>query len=135
MPGAGHLGRHIRPARRRAARTSKNEAAGGRAAMTALFPPPADTSNRDYSADIARVPATPGGHLTVGRGGFSLHYLNGSPSGYDVEAVKAQAIAAGLPVIDRRCVEFGRVVQLAICGPMIAAGRKPGPEPSHASSY
>src|SRR3546814_14684509 len=94
-----------------ASRTSKNEAAGGRAAMTALFPPPADTSNRDYSADIARVPATPRGHLTVGRGGFSLHYLNGSLSGYDVEAVKAQAIAAGLPVTDSRCVQFGRGVK------------------------
>src|SRR3546814_13492941 len=91
-----------------AARTSKKEAAGGRAAMTALFPPPADTSNRDYSADIARVPATPGGHLTVGRGGFSLHYLNGSLSGYDVEAVKAQAIA------DRKSVVEGKSVSVRV---------------------
>src|SRR3546814_15961922 len=98
--------------------------------MTALFPPPADTSNRDYGADIARVPATPGGHLTVGRGGFSLHYLNGSLSGYDVEAVKAQAIAAGLPVIDRRCVEFGGGVKHANSGPVIRDGRNPAPAPT-----
>lgn len=91
--------------------------------------------NRDYSADIARALATSGGHLTVGRGGFSLHYLNGSLSGYDVEAVKAQAIAAGLPVIDSRCVEFDLVVKLAISGPMIAVGRNPDPEPRHAFSY
>lgn len=103
--------------------------------MNALFPPPADTSNRDYSADIARALATSGGHLPVGRGDFSLHYLNGSLSGYDVEAVKAQAIAAGLPVIDSRCVEFDRVVKLAISGPMIAVGRNPDPEPRHAFSY
>ena len=48
---------------------------------------------RDYSADISKALATPGGHLMIGRGGFSLHYLNeyggqGSLSGYDCEAVK-----------------------------------------------
>ncbi|WP_419739576.1 hypothetical protein [Ruegeria sp.] len=94
--------------------------------------------NLDDSADIAKVHhwalATLGGHLTVGRGGFSLHYLNASLSGYECETVKVQAIAAGLPVIDSCCVKFDRVMKLAISGPMIAVGRTPDPEPRHAFS-
>lgn len=40
-------------------------------------------STSDYSADIAAALATPGGHLSIGRGGFTLHYRNGAMlSGY-----------------------------------------------------
>ncbi|KAF2991453.1 hypothetical protein OGR47_21335 (plasmid) [Methylocystis sp. MJC1] len=77
----------------------------------------------DYSDAIARALATQGGHLFIGRGGFSLHYENGWLSGYDCETVKATAIAAGLPVIDSRKVDLGEVAELAIRGPMIAVGR------------
>ena len=95
---------------------------------------------RDYSADVGKALATPGGHLMIGRGGFSLHYLNeyggqGSLSGYDCDAVKQQAIAAGLPVIDSRCVDFDKVARLAISGPMICVGGTPDPEPCGAFSY
>lgn len=96
--------------------------------------------DRDYSADIAKALAKLGGHLTIGRGGFSLHYLNeyggqSSLSGYDCDTVKQQAIAAGLPVIDSRCVDFDNVAKLAISGPMICVGGKPDPKPWGAFSY
>lgn len=96
--------------------------------------------DRDYSADIAKALATSGGHLKIGRGGFSLHYLNAyggqsSLSGYDCDTVKLQAIAAGLPVIDSRCVDFDKVTRLVISGPMICVGGAPEPEPWGAFSY
>lgn len=96
--------------------------------------------DRDYSADIAKALATPGGHLKLGRGGFSLRYLNeyggqSSLSGYDCDTVKQQAIAAGLPVIDSRCVDFDTVARLAISGPMICVGGVPDSEPWGAFSY
>ncbi|WP_442755646.1 hypothetical protein ACNHKD_03005 [Methylocystis sp. JAN1] len=89
----------------------------------------------DYSDAVARALRTEGGHLFIGRGGFSLNYANGYLSGYDCEAVKEQAIAAGLPVIDSRRAAFERVAILAIKGPMIAVGRAPDPAPWKALSY
>jgi hypothetical protein len=89
----------------------------------------------DYSDAIARALATQGGHLFIGRGGFSLHYLNGWLSGYDCETVKAAAIAAGLLVIDSRKVDLDKVAELAIRGPMIAVGRPADPPPWNALSY
>lgn len=89
----------------------------------------------DYSDTIAKALATEGGHLAIGRGGFILHYENGSLSGYDCEAVKAACIAAGLPVIDSRCVEFDEVAKLAIRGPMVAVGRKADPQPWRSLSF
>nr|CCD32156.1 Conserved hypothetical protein [Methylocystis sp. SC2] len=49
--------------------------------------------------------------------------------------VKAAAIAAGLPVIDRRMIDFGKVADLAIRGPMIAIGKLADPPPWRALSY
>lgn len=93
-------------------------------------------STSDYSADIASALATEGGHLSIGRGGFILHYRNGAMlSGYDCEAIKAQSIAAGLPVIDSRLVEFVAAAQLAVKGPLVAVGREPDPAPWHSLSY
>jgi hypothetical protein len=91
--------------------------------------------NYDYSDAIARALATEGGHLLIGRGGFTLHFENGWLSGYDCETVKAAAIAAGLPVIDNPKVDFGEVAELAIRGPMIAVGRPADPPPRDALSY
>ena len=50
-----------------------------------------------YDRDIARAPGTVGGHLSIGRGGFTLHYENARLEGYDCDTVKAAAIRAGLP--------------------------------------
>jgi hypothetical protein len=89
----------------------------------------------NYGETIAKALATDGGHLFIGRGGFSLHYETGWLSGYDCEPVKAAAIAAGLPVIDSRMVDFGKVADLAIRGPMIAIGKPADPPPWRALSY
>lgn len=91
-------------------------------------------STTDYSADIASALATQGGHLSIGRGGFTLHYRNGAMlSGYGCEVIKTECIAAGLPVIDSRCVVFDVVLQLTLSGPLVAVGREP--EPWHGLSY
>ncbi|WP_206079194.1 hypothetical protein [Allomesorhizobium camelthorni] len=93
-------------------------------------------SATDYSADIESALATEGGHLSVGRGGFTLHYHYGATlSGYACEAIKAQSIAAGLPVIDSRLVDLGAALQLAVNGPLVAVGREPDPAPWHGLSY
>ena len=89
------------------------------------------------SADelIGRALQTEGGHLSIGRGGFALHFDRGATlSGYDCEPIKAACIARGLPVIDSHEVAFEAVVQLAVRGPMIAVGRAPDPTPWHAFS-
>jgi hypothetical protein len=85
---------------------------------------------------IERAKETAGGHLTVGRGGFTLHFGEGSTlSGYDIDKMKALCIDAGLPVIDSRCVEFDKVAELAISGPMVAVGSAPKFFLSRAFSY
>lgn len=89
----------------------------------------------DYSGAIAKALATEGGHLAFGRGGFSLRYEDGWLSGCDCEAVKTAAIAAGLPVIDSRDVDFSKVAELAIRGPMVAVGREADPPPWRSLSY
>ncbi len=67
---------------------------------------------------------TPGGHLSIGRGGYTL-YFNGSSrlQGYDCDQMKEACIASGLPVIDSRTVPFDVVWDLAVKGPMVAVGR------------
>ncbi len=85
---------------------------------------------------IERAKETKGGHLSVGRGGFTLYFGEGSTlSGYDVDKMKARCIDAGLPVIDSRCVDFDRVAELAISGPMVAVGSAPKFFLSSAFSY
>ena len=88
-----------------------------------------------YDAEIARALATPGGHLSIGRGGFCLHYDHSRLSGYDDDAIKQAAIAAGLPVIDSRPIPFDIAAKLAIRGPMIAVNQTPSPTSWHAFSY
>lgn len=97
---------------------------------------PKPDSSTGSSADIASALATEGGHLSVGRGGFTLHYRYGATlSGYDCDAIKAQSIAAGPPVIDSRLVERGAALQLAVNGPLVAVGREPDYAPWHSLSY
>ena len=97
-----------------------------------------DDDNRAtcYGAYSARALATAGGHLSIGRGGFSLYFGRGAHlSGYDCETVKTACIAAGLPVIDSRMVDFAAVARVVVNGPMIAVGEPPSPPPYHAFSY
>ena len=90
----------------------------------------------EYDTYISRALVTEGGHLSIGRGGFSLYFGRGAHlSGYDCEPVKAACVAAGLVVIDSRMVDFATVARLAIKGPMIAVGEPPSPPPYHALSY
>lgn len=96
-------------------------------------PSPPSFSYRPYIDSALR---TPGGHLSIGRGGFTLYHSEGARlSGYDLEPVKAACIAAGLPVIDSLCVPFDAVLHLAVAGPMIAVGRDPDPAPWRALSF
>ena len=68
-----------------------------------------------YGDYITSALQTEGGHLSIGRGGFTLYYARGARlSGYDCESLKACCIAAGLPVIDSRMVAFEDVVRLAV---------------------
>jgi len=90
-----------------------------------------DDPNR-YDDYIARALATPGGHLSIGRGGFVLHFENARLSGYDDDVIKPVAVAAGLPVIDSRIVPFELAAKLAVNGPMIAVNAEPSPRPWHA---
>jgi hypothetical protein len=90
----------------------------------------------DYSADIAAALAIEGGHLSIGRGGFTLHYRDGATlSGRACEAIKAQCIESGLPVIDSRGVDFDMALQLTLRGPLVAVGREPESAPWHSLSY
>ena len=96
---------------------------------------PTIQGRRDYDEHIARALATTGGHLAIGRGGATLYFQNGWLSGADAEQIKAECIAAGLPVIDSRAVPFDVVYDLAVRGPMVAVGQAAGPAPWGALSY
>ena len=88
-----------------------------------------------YDEPIAKALATAGGHLSIGRGGFTLHYENSRLSGYDCDFIKQVAVAAGLSVIDSRLVPFELAAKLAVNGPMIAVNTEPSPRPWHALAY
>ena len=93
-------------------------------------------ASREYDDYIASALRTEGGHLSIGRGGFTLHYARGARlSGYDCESIKACCIVAGLPVIDSRMVAFEDVVRLAVSGPMAAVDEDASLPPYHALSY
>ena len=95
-----------------------------------------DVNLQNYGQYITSALRTKGGHLSVGRGGFTLFYAPGARlSGYDCDTIKAHCIAAGLPVIDSRMVAFEDVFCLAVRGPMVAVGEEAGPPPYHALSF
>ena len=95
-----------------------------------------DLDLRRYNDDIASALRTEGGHLSIGRGGFTLYYARGAYlSGYDSDRIKSYCIAAGLPVIDSRMVPYEAVVRLAVLGPMVAVGEGASGRPYHALSY
>ncbi len=89
-----------------------------------------------YRPYITEALATDGGYLSIGRGGFCLHFGEGAIlSGYDIETIKAECIAAGLPVIDSLGVAFERAVDIAVAGPMVAVGRASDSPPWGALSH
>jgi hypothetical protein len=93
-------------------------------------------SLQDYGDYIISALHTEGGHLSIGRGGFTLYHERGARLiGYDCEPIKACCIAAGLPVIDSRVVAFEDVVRLAVRGPMVAVGEAASQPPYHALAY
>ena len=96
---------------------------------------PASSPTQEHEEYIARALATEGGHLSIGRGGATLYFERGWLSGCHEERIKAEAIAAGLPVIDSRAVPFDLVWDLAVRGPMVAVGEPPSPPPYHAFAY
>ena len=95
----------------------------------------ASSPTREYEEYIARALATEGGHLSIGRGGATLYFERGWLSGCHEERIKAEAIAAGLPVIDSRSVSLDRVWDLAVPGPMVAVGEPPSSPTYHALAY
>ncbi len=89
-----------------------------------------------YGHYIREALATEGGHLAIGRGGFTLYFARGAYlSGHDCETIKTACIAAGLPVIDSRALAFEVVCDFAVRGPMVAVGEPPSPPPWGAFSY
>jgi len=56
-------------------------------------------------------------------------------SGCIPDEVKAEANAAGLPVIDSRSLSFEAVWDLAVRGPAVAVGELSSEPPYHALSY
>ena len=80
--------------------------------------------------------AIEGGHLGIGRGGYTLYFARGSTlSGYDIDAMKAACNAAGLPILDSRMVDFNTVLDLAVKGPMVAVDEPVSPKPWGSLSY
>jgi hypothetical protein len=88
-----------------------------------------------YEGYIAQAKAVRGGHLHIGRGGFTLCTGSSRLSGYDCDQVKALCIAACLPVIDSRSAPIDIVAKICVSGPMIAVNADPDPYPWHALSY
>jgi len=96
----------------------------------------ASETEERYGHYIRESLTTKGGHLAIGRGGFTLYFARGAYlSGHDCEAIKTACIAAGLPVIDSRALPFEVVCDLAVRGPMVAVGEPASPPPWGAFSY
>lgn len=102
----------------------------------AAAPLVAPETEERYGHYIREALTTEGGHLAIGRGGFTLYFARGAYlSGHDCETIKIACIAAGLPVIDSRALPFEVVCDLAVRGPMVAVGELASPPPWGAFSY
>lgn len=102
----------------------------------AMAPLIASEAEDRYGHYIREALTTEGGHLAIGRGGFTLYFAGGAYlSGHDCEMIKTASIAAGLPVIDSRALPFEVVCDLAVRGPMVAVGEPASPPPWDAFSY
>lgn len=88
-----------------------------------------------YADYIEQAKQTAGGHLHIGRGGFTLHFGTSRLSGYDCDQIKSLCVTAGLPVIDSRGVPIDIIAKIAVSGPIIAVDRDPDPHPWHPLAY
>ncbi|WP_245185576.1 hypothetical protein [Falsiroseomonas frigidaquae] len=103
---------------------------------SAMVPLIASEAEERYGHYIREALTTEGGHLAIGRGGFTLYFARGGYlSGHDCETIKTACIAAGLPVIDSCALPFEVVCDLAVRGPMVAVGEPASPPPWDAFSY
>jgi hypothetical protein len=96
-----------------------------------------------YREKIRKALATPGGHLSIGPEGCTLHWtepgcLPDSPgpthcrlSGADPRLLKGLALDAGLPILDCSRSPTSTAIALLIDGPLVAVGRAPDPQPWH----
>ena len=85
---------------------------------------------------IAQALTTEGGHLSIECHGFALYFGRDIRlHGYDCDTIKAECLAAGLPVIDSREAPFDKLIGVVLRGPMVAVGRAADPEPYHALAY
>ena len=83
-----------------------------------------------------RALGTSGGHLAIGRGGYTLHYDRGCRvSGYACEAIKGLAVGLVLPVINSRGVPFEIAARLALGGLMNAVGETSDEAPFGSFSF
>lgn len=95
------------------------------------LPQPPSTAGR-----LTQALAVEGGHLFIGGGGWFLHFAAGATlRGYDLSAMKARCVQAGLPVIDILYGEDRLAIRLPFLLPMVAVGRPPDPRPWCSSSY
>ena len=79
---------------------------------------------------VTQALAVQGGHLAIGRGGFTLHFKRGATlSGYDSDDMKGRCVARGLPVIDTRAIPPDVLSVEVLRNPSIAVDEEPDPEP------
>lgn len=89
----------------------------------------------EYVEDVGKALATEGGHLWIGAYGGILYYGRGCRlSGFDADAMKIAAVAAGLPVIDLRRMEDDAGAAAVLQAPNVAVGEPADPEPWHGFS-
>jgi hypothetical protein len=95
-----------------------------------------DPTLRNYDDFIASALRTEGGHLSIGRGGFTLFYASGlGLAATTASPSRPTASLPAPPVIDSRMVAFEDVVRLAVSGPMAAVGDEASSSPYRALSY
>jgi hypothetical protein len=92
-------------------------------------------SEIDHTKLIQQALSVAGGHLFIGRGGYSLHYADGSKlSGYDSLSIKAKCLAAGLTIIDSTTAELNMVYSVLRGPTVVAVGSAPDAEPYNSLS-
>lgn len=110
-----------------------------------------------YAERIGKALRTPGGHLSIGPEGCTLHWAEPDTTitvpagdegaGYSLNArstcrlsgappteLKPLCVSAGLPVLDCSSVPFAVAYALIAHGPLVAVGAAPDPPPWHAFS-
>jgi hypothetical protein len=86
--------------------------------------------------DTLRKCIADGGYASIGRGGWGIHYHNGTLSGYGgIDSPEMQAcLMLGIPIVNTRDADIS-VAYLACKMPIIAVGKAPDAPPWHGMSY